>query len=214
MYKKNPTDGSVQGRSKFPTVWNTEMIRQIESSAERVSPAGKRSYAMVMLAANLGLRIGDIRDLKLDDIDWKKKQISIVQNKTGKALLLPMPDNVGWAVIDYLKNGRPVTESSNVFVKHRPPYDGFPINSSLNHIFSSVLNKAGIPPEKREHTGWHTFRRSLATNLLQNNIEMTTISEILGHSDPNITGRYYVRLDVDALRKCALEVEVKDYVRK
>lgn len=205
---------SIQGRSKFPTVWNTEMIRQIESSAERVSPAGKRSYAMVMLAANLGLRIGDIRDLKLDDIDWKKKQISIVQNKTGKALLLPMPDNVGWAVIDYLKNGRPVTESSNVFVKHRPPYDGFPINSSLNHIFSSVLNKAGIPPEKREHTGWHTFRRSLATNLLQNNIEMTTISEILGHSDPNITGRYYVRLDVDALRKCALEVEVKDYVRK
>ena len=205
---------SVQGRSKFPTVWNNEMVRQIEDSAERISPSGKRSYAMIMLAANLGLRIGDIRDLKLDDIDWKKKQISIMQNKTGRALILPLPDAVGWAVIDYLKNGRPVTESSNVFVKHRPPYDGFPPNSSLNHIFSSVLNNADIPPEKREHTGWHTFRRSLATNLLQNNIEMATISDILGHSDPDISGKYYVRLDVESLRKCALDVEVKDYVRE
>lgn len=125
-----------------------------------------------------------------------------------------MPDDVGWAIIDYLKNGRPYTESQNIFVKHRPPYDGLSVNSTMNHIFSAVMNKAGIPPEMKEHVGWHTFRRSLATNLLQNNVEMSTISEILGHSDPDIAGKYYVKLDIENLRKCALPMEVKDYVRK
>lgn len=205
---------SIQGRSKFPTCWDEETVSSMKARLERTSPSGKRSYAMVMLAADLGLRIGDIRDLKLSDINWNTKQISIIQNKTGKALLLPMSNDVGWALIDYLRNGRPYTDSAKVFVKHRPPYDEFPINSTLNHIFSTVLNRAGIPPEKSEHTGWHTFRRSLATNLLQNNVEMTTISEILGHSDPDIAGKYYVKLDIDNLRNCALGMEVKDYVGK
>ena len=204
---------SIQGRMAFPTIWKQDEIKQIEDSAERISPSGKRGYAMVLLASRLGLRIGDIRELKLQDIDWKKKQISLIQHKTQKALLLPLPEDVGWAVIDYLKNGRPVTDSQNVFVRHRPPYDAFPINSTLNHILSTVLVGASLPPEKNTNVGWHTFRRSLATNLLQNNVEIAVISEILGHSDPDIAGRHYIQLDVESLKKCALEVEVKDYVR-
>lgn len=179
----------------FPTVWGPDEIKKITDSADRVSPSGKRSYAMVMLASRLGLRIGDIRNLKLRDIDWNKKQISIIQHKTGKALVLPLPEDVGWAVIDYLRNGRPVTDSENVFVRHRPPYDAFTINSTLNHIFSAVMSRAGLPAEKSKNVGWHTFRRSLATSLLQNNVEMNVISEILGHSDPDVAGRYYVQLD-------------------
>jgi len=205
---------SIQGRMTFPTVWGTDAIDKIENSAERISPAGKRSYAMILLASRLGLRISDIRNLKLHDIDWDKKQISIIQHKTQKALSLPLPEDIGWAVIDYLKNGRPATESPNVFVRHKPPYDEFPINSTLNHIFSSVMVRAGLPPEKNTNVGWHTFRRSLATNLLQNNVEINVISEILGHSDPDIAGKYYVQLDLESLKKCTLEVEVMDYVRK
>ena len=205
---------SIHGRMKFPTIWNPDQIEKIRAAADRTSPSGKRSFAMIMLSAELGLRISDIRNLKLQDINWNKKQISIIQHKTDKAILLPLSDDVGWAIIDYLRNGRPYTDSPNVFVKHRPPYDAFPINSTMNHILSIVMNKAGIPPEMKENVGWHTFRRSLATNLLQNNVEMTTISEILGHSDPDIAGRYYVKLDVENLRKCALSMEVKDYVRK
>jgi len=205
---------SIQGRMTFPIVWGQNEIDKIENSAERISPAGKRSYAMILLASRLGLRISDIRNLKLPNIDWNKKQISIIQHKTQKTLLLPLPEDVGWAVIDYLKNGRPVTESPNVFVRHRPPYDAFPVNSTLNHIFSSVMVRAGLPAEKKTNVGWHTFRRSLATNLLQNKIEINIISEILGHSDPDIAGKYYIQLDLDSLEKCALEVEVMDYVRK
>lgn len=205
---------SIQGRMTFPIIWEQGEIDKIENSAERISPAGKRSYAMILLASRLGLRIGDIRNLKLHDIDWDKKQISIIQHKTQTPLLLPLPTDVGWAVIDYLKNGRPVTDSQNIFVRHRPPYDEFPINSTLNHIFSSVMVRAGLPAEKNTNVGWHTFRRSLATNLLQNNVEINIISEILGHSDPDITGKYYIQLDLENLKKCALEVEVMDYVRK
>ena len=204
---------SIQGRMAFPTIWKQDEIKKIEDSAERISPAGKRGYAMVLLASRLGLRIGDIRELKLQDIDWNKKQFSLIQHKTQKALLLPLLEDVGWAVIDYLKNGRPVTDSQNVFVRHRPPYDAFPINSPLNHIVSSVLARAALPPEKNTNVGWHTFWRSLATNLLQNNIEITVISEILGHSAPDTAGKHYIQFDLESLKKCALEVEVKDYVR-
>lgn len=205
---------NINGRMKFPTVWDHEMIEKIKASAERVSPAGKRSYAMIVLAAESGLRIGDIRDLKLTDIDWIQKKISIIQGKTKKAVALPLTEEAGRALIDYIKNGRPVTDSPNIFVKHRPPYDAFPVNSTLNHIFSSVLHKSDIPPEKKENTGWHTFRRSLATRLLQSDVDMPTISEILGHSDPDIAGRYYIQLDTQTLKKCMLELEVMDYVRK
>ena len=203
---------SIQGRMKFPTVWTPEQILKITEAADRISPSGKRSYAMIMLAARLGLRIGDIRDLKFSDIDWENKIITITQKKTGNVLTLPLPDDVGWAVIDYLKKVRPVTDSPNIFVRHVPPYDSFPINSSLNYILTTVMKRAEIPPEKKENFGWHSFRRSLATTLLQNNVEMNVITEILGHTDPDIAGKYYVQITTEKLTCCALSVEVKSYV--
>lgn len=205
---------TAPGRQKYPTVWSVEDVEKIKAGADRISPNGKRGYAMVMLAANLGLRIGDIRDLKLTDIDWRNRQLSIVQGKTGQPLTLPLDTDTGWALIDYIKNGRPITDSPNVFVKHKSPYQAFNVSGSLNYILTEVLVKADIPPEAKENVGWHTFRRSLATHLLQGNVEMSTISEILGHSDPEIAGKHYVKLDTDDLRKCALDMEVKDYVRE
>lgn len=203
----------INGRMKIPTFWDGEEIEKIKSSAERISPSGKRAYAMILLVSELGLRIGDIRNLKFTDIDWSQKKLSIIQGKTKKSLALPLTEEAGWALIDYIKNGRPVTDSPNVFVKHRPPYNAFPVNSTMNHILSAVLNKAGIP-SKNQNYGWHTFRRSLATKLLQSEVEMSTISEILGHSDPDIAGRYYIKIDTQALKKCMLDLEVMDYVGK
>lgn len=203
----------INGRMKIPVFWKREEIEKIKSGAERVSPSGKRAYAMILLASELGLRIGDIRNLKLTDIDWTHRKISIVQSKTGKPLVLPLSEEVGWALIDYIKEGRPVTDSRNVFVKHRPLFDAFPVNSTMNYILSAVLIKAGIPSENKNY-GWHTFRRSLATRLLQSEVETATISEILGHSDPDIAGRYYMKIDAQNLKKCMLDLEVMDYVRK
>lgn len=203
----------TRGREKLPTVWSQEDISKIKMSADRISPGGKRSYAMIMLAAELGLRIGDIRNLTLSDIDWEQKKITIIQHKTKRELCLPLPEAVGWALIDYLKHGRPVTNSHYVFVKHRPPYDEFPPTSTLNYLLTQVLIQADIPAEKKKQCGWHTFRRSLATNLLQNNVPMDVITEILGHNDPETAGQYYVQICTASLKPCILEVEVKDYVQ-
>lgn len=168
---------------------------------------------MMLIGARLGLRIGDITNLKFNDIDWDKNELSIIQRKTKEPLNLPLPNDVGWAIIDYLKNGRPITDCENIFVVHNAPYKGKPFISTLGHNFNKALKRAGIPREEGKRTGWHSLRHSLATNLLQNNVEVTTISDILGHSDPQVA-KHYLRVETDGLRKCALEVEVADYVNE
>ena len=185
-------------------------IRRLLESVDLTNPNGKRNYAMLLLAARLGLRIGDIRDLQLSDIDWQACTLTIVQNKTKEPLTLPIPADVGWAIIDYLKNGRPVTESGNIFVRHVPPYDGFAITSNLHNIMTKAISNAGIPCEGKPG-GFHTLRHSLATHLLQGGVESTTISDILGHTSPE-TVKHYLQADTSSLRRCALEVEVKPYV--
>lgn len=100
---------------------------------------------MMLIGARLGLRIGDIINLKFNDIDWDKKEISIVQRKTKEPLNLPLPNDVGWAIIDYLKNERPITDCENIFVVHNAPYKGKPFISTLGHNFNKALKRAGIP---------------------------------------------------------------------
>ena len=127
--------------------------------------------------------------------------------------MMPLPTDTGWAIIDYLRNGRPITKYPNIFVVHNAPYTGCPFQSTLRSNFSKILRRAEISIDKTKHYGWHTLRHSLATNLLQNNVEASTISDILGHSDPGVA-RHYLRVNMQGLAKCMLEVEVMDYVKR
>ncbi len=199
-------------RTKLPTVWTQEQIDSLLNAVDTSNPIGKRDYAMMLIGARLGLRVGDIRNLKISDIDWKGKTISIIQNKTKNMLTLPLPNDVGWAIIDYLKNGRPITNCENIFVVHNAPYIGKPLKSTVRNNFNKALKRANIPIEKQKNCGWHSLRHSLATNLLQNGVGVTMISDILGHSDPQVA-KHYLRVDIEGLKKCALEIEVKDYVK-
>lgn len=217
-YVNNPIENYLpqapqRARIKLPTVWTENQIKSLLSAIDTTNPNGKRDYAMMLIAARLGMRIGDITNLKLNDIDWEKKTISIIQNKTKEPLTLPVPNDVGWGIIDYLKNGRPITDYENIFVVHNFPYKGKPFKSTLRYNFHKALRRADIPVEKTKSCGWHSLRHSIASNLLQNNVEVNIISDILGHSDPEIA-KHYLRVDTNKLRKCALELEVKDYVRE
>jgi integrase len=194
-------------RTALPTVWTSEEIQKILKAVDRGNPTGKRNYAMILMVARLGLRIGDVKDLKLTDIDWNNNCVRIQQNKTEAPLALPLLNDVGWAIIEYLKNGRPPTDAGNVFVRHNPPFIPFASTSSLHGMISGIISKAGIPAEKKPRTGMHSLRHSLASGLLQNKVEINVISEILGHSSPESV-RHYVRVDLPALRQCALNVEV------
>ena len=198
--------------TKLPTVFTEEQINSLVNSIDTTNPVGKRDYAIMLIGARLGMRIGDIINLKLKDINWNTKEITIIQNKTKEPLVIPLTNDVGWAIIDYLKNGRPITDCENIFVVHNAPYKGHPLKSTLRNSFSKALKRAGIKVEKENRYGWHSLRHSLASNLLQNKVEITTISNILGHSDPKVI-KHYLKVDMNSLRKCTLDVEVKEYVK-
>src|SRR5215469_10073057 len=114
-----------------PHLWTAEEIRRLLAVIDRQSATGKRDYAMVLMTARLGLRISDLRQLELGELDWRAKTITIVQHKTGRPLSLPLLDDVGWAIIDYVRHGRPETACPKVFIKHRHPFDAFGSASSV-----------------------------------------------------------------------------------
>lgn len=97
----------VSKSTKLPSACTADELKRMIAAIDRSSPVGKRDYAMIILACVLGLRIGDIKNLHLGNFDWNKKELPLIQHKTHKPLTLPIPDAVGWAVIDYIKNGQP-----------------------------------------------------------------------------------------------------------
>ena len=115
----------------FPETWTPEEIWQLLSAINRSTAVGKRDYAMILLAAVLGMRAGDICALKFREIDWHKKVITYAQQKSGKINALPLLSPIGDAIIDYLKNGRLDSDCDNVFIRHVHPYGPIASSSTL-----------------------------------------------------------------------------------
>jgi site-specific recombinase XerD len=191
-------------QQRLPSVFTPEETKQLLDSVDRSNPTGKRNYAILLLAARLGLRISDIRALEFDSIDWHKKSISIIQQKTKQPLELPLPDDVGWAIIDYLKHGRPESACKKLFIQHRVPYNEF--TSSMNFI-AHQMRKSGIKSPGGRRCGMQALRHGLASAMLQNGVELSVISQTLGHADIHST-EVYLRIGLNQLRECALEVEL------
>ena len=186
----------------LPSTLTQEQIENILACVDRDSPMGKRDYAVLLLAAKLGLRVSDIRSLKPQDIDWKSHKIHITQVKTREPLVLPLPSDVGWAIIDYMKNARPVSDSPEIFLRNVAPY--IPLQNPDN-ILIRYMRMAKIPYERLQHHGLHILRHSLATHMLENEIPITTIQGVLGHMSIETTRRY-TGIDVRQLKECAMEI--------
>lgn len=191
---------------RVPEYYSADEISKILSSIDRGNALGKRNYAMVLLGARYGLRISDIISLKLNELDFDNNRISIIQQKTGKTLTLDMLPDVGWALIDYLKNGRPNVECDSVFLRHTHPYKAFARGEAMQYMLRQYALFAGIWKAGTEkHCSFHMLRYSFASDLIQQGVSLTTISGILGHSELNVT-TMYAQLDVPQLKVCALEV--------
>ena len=195
----------VSRDATIPSVWDHELIVRLLAAVDRSSAKGKRDYAILLLACRLGLRAGDIRTLKLDHLHWAESTIEITQAKTGTPLRLPLTNEVGEALIDYLKFGRPQTTHREVFLKVAPPFDPFTQNH-LHHIVTYWRLLAGINFRSAQKRGLHSLRHTLATRLLEKGTPLTTIAEILGHSSLEST-RIYAKAAVEALRGVALDPE-------
>src|SRR5215831_14271088 len=191
--------------ARIPSVWEQELVVRLLEVVDRSSAKGKRDYAFLLLACRLGMRVGDIRTLKLDQIHWEDSTIKVTQSKTGLPLSLPLTNEVGEALIDYLKSGRPQSAHREVFLKVKPPFDPFSRNN-LHHIVKYWRLLAGIRFRTPQKRGFHSLRHTLATRLLEKGTPLTTIAEILGHTSLEST-RIYAKADVEALRSVALDPE-------
>jgi len=191
--------------AKVPSTYTPEEIEAVLASVDRSNPAEKRDYAILLLAARLGLRSSDIRALMFDNIDWRASEIRLTQAKTGGGITLPMPEDVGWAIIDYVKNARPKTDNPVIFLRHLAPYEPILAASGFNVITDKYFNRAKIHIPKGKHHGMHSFRHSLASHLVASEVPMPVISAILGHANTKSTS-VYIKVDINGLRKCALEV--------
>lgn len=192
-------------RQRLPHTFTTDEIQRLLGAVNRNNPGGKRDYAMLLMTARLGFRSGDVRTLTFSSIDWTRKTVSITQQKTGKFLELPLPDDVGWAIIDYMKNGRPVCNNDTVFVSHMPPYNE--LNPISGNLVAKYMRQAGIQTPPNRVKGMHTLRHSLASGMLAEGVPLPTISSVLGHADISST-ESYLRVDIKSLRLCALEVDL------
>lgn len=190
-----------------PHPWTAEEVCLVLEQVDRQSAIGKRDYAMVLLTVRLGVRVGDLRRLELGWFDWRAKTLALTQHKTGVPLTLPLPGDVGWAVIDYVRHGRPETDCRQVFVKHRYPFTAFGSSASAGSRLSYYARRAGIVFAAGRSHGLHSLRGALAVAMLQDDTPPPVVTAVLGHAVATTTAAHYLRLDTEHLRRCALDVE-------
>ena len=193
---------------RIPSYFTANEVMRIEQSVSRNSANGKRNYAMLLLASRLGLRASDIANLQFSDIDWDKNMITLTMQKTKKVIELPLLADVGNAIIDYLRHGRPKSDSQNVFLSGNAPYVAATKNMVCAAI-NGIILRSGVDTSGKHH-GPHSLRHSLASAMLNGGSLMPVISESLGHRSTKTT-LAYLKIDLRSLQKCALPVpEIAD----
>lgn len=190
---------------KAVMVWTKEDISKLMNAVDRGNPYGKRDYAILLLVTQLGIRDSDIKNLKLTDIFWEKNHIEFTQLKTAQTVTLPLLPEIGWAIIDYLKSGRPITDSPYIFVIHKAPYSQI---QKIGNIVARYQREAGIEIESDKQHGIHSLRHTLASRLLEQHVPLDLISGILGHVDVN-SAKVYLHTDIEGLRQCALSLNAE-----
>jgi site-specific recombinase XerD len=185
--------------SELPRYLEAAQVETLLRSCDRRQNVGRRDYAILLLLARLGLRAGEVSRLNLDDIDWTTGQLC-VRGKGERIDRLPLLEDVGKAVADYLQRGRPSCLTRRVFVRAKPPHDGFadPPNS-ISAVVNRALTRVGLNPPNR---GAHLLRHSLATNLLRSGASLAQIGQVLRHQQMQTT-EIYAKVDLNALRALA-----------
>jgi site-specific recombinase XerD len=183
----------------LPKYLRPGQVRQVLQACDRRSAPGRRDYAILLLLARLGLRAGEVIGLRLEDIDWGAGVLT-VRSKGGRWTQLPLPADVGVALVRYLQRGRPRCASRQVFIRQLAPLRGFADSTAISTLVARALRRAGVAAP---HTGAHVFRHSLATGMLRAGASLAEIGELLRHRHPDTT-RLYAKVDVRALRALAL----------
>jgi integrase len=187
----------------MPSVYSEEEIRRIEAAINCSTSVGKRDYAIVLLGTRLGLRLDDIRNMKLGSLDFENDTIRLVQQKTLAQLELPMVPELKIALLDYIENVRPDVVDDIVFCLSYPPHTLMSKNGVIA-CYRRAIFKAKIEIGNRGY-GPRAFRSSLASSMVNDGIPYEAVRKTLGHIDPNAIS-HYAKLDIERLRFYALPV--------
>ncbi|MFC1610287.1 tyrosine-type recombinase/integrase [Myxococcota bacterium] len=187
----------------IPSALSAEQISSVlRSTREDRSPIGHRDYAILLLLSTYGLRSGEITRLRLEDIDWRAETLHVRHSKTKANSQLPLTAEVGEALLNYLRRGRPKTDAREIFIRTRAPYRLL----SCFCVYSAIrrrLEAAGVKPHGK--CGPHTFRHARAVTLLRASVSRKVIGDLLGHRSEEAT-LPYLKLATEDLRAIALEI--------
>jgi site-specific recombinase XerD len=195
--------GSVSGVADWrlthiPKSLDPETIERVLQSCDRRTPIGQRDYAMLLLLARLGLRSGEVLSLTLDDLDWEQGEI-LVRGKCQRIERMPLPREVGSALVSYLRNVRPRSLATRrVFIRQHAPWEALRA-TAICGIVRRALARAGVDADFK---GAHLFRHSVATNMLSRGASLGEIGQLLRHLNPRTT-QIYAKVDIEGLRDVA-----------
>ncbi len=184
----------------LPTAPSCSQVEKVLAQCDRTTALGRRDYAILLLLAKLGLRANEVATLTLDDIDWRSGAMR-VRTKGRQQTWMPIPADVGTAIVAYLREDRPVSDSRRLFLRILAPHVGFASGCAITMIARAALERAGI--SGFAHRGAHLFRHSLASELLRSGATLSQIGQVLGHAHPDTT-RIYAKVDLEGLRSLSL----------
>jgi site-specific recombinase XerD len=189
----------------IPALWEKDEVELLLKSIDRGSPAGKRDYAIILLAVQLGLRLSDIANLKLENLRWEYDEIELVQHKTGNRIVHPLLKDVGWSLIDYIQNARPKVSDPTVFITVNAPYTRMH-SGSMGCIINRCMSRCGLIKRQGTVSGMHSLRHALARRLLEQGTPLPEVADIMGHTSYSSTSPY-LKVDIEGLRECSLSLE-------
>ncbi|MFJ4649660.1 site-specific integrase [Nocardia sp. NPDC088792] len=198
-----PTARSTR-QARIPSVWDPGEVARIVAAIDRDNPCGKRDYAIILLITRLGLRGIDVKRLEFADFDWPGNRLLVTQAKTDRLVRLPLLKDVGWAIIDYLRHGRPDCDCPQVFVRHTAPIGAFSDQDHLHQILVKHARAAHVPVSEKRRHGMHSLRHTLATRLMENGTPVEQIADILGHQSAE-SACVYLKSSLSLLAQCALD---------
>lgn len=182
----------------FPVLPKSDIAKLLDT-IDRSKIKGKRDYAIMMLGTVLGLRACDIVALKLEDVDWLRGEIRIMQSKTSNPVILPLTQDMGEALKDYILNARPSTVEHEIFLRIKAPHIKLASAITVGDIYKDCCIAAGLPTDKR----FHNLRRALGTSMVTNGVSVYDVAQVLGDKNVNST-KPYLAADAEHLKMCAL----------
>ncbi len=178
-------------REDLPRSLSSEHVERLLQGCDRTAPVGIRDFAILTLLARLGLRAGEVASLRLDDVDWVAGELR-VRGKGPREDRLPLPADVGDALVAYLRHGRPHCVDRHVFVRSCAPRQGLS-RQAIGGIVRAASVRSGLMPH-----GPHRLRHTVATELLREGASMSEIAQLLRHRSVSVTS-LYAKVDHRAL---------------